>query len=33
VAAVGDEAQDVDTWADLRSLREGRAGDPGAPRT
>ena len=24
VSAVGDEAQDVDTWADLRTLREGR---------
>jgi hypothetical protein len=23
VAAVGDEAVDVDTWADLRAVREG----------
>jgi molybdopterin-guanine dinucleotide biosynthesis protein A len=26
VPAVGDEARDVDTWADLRRLREGRGG-------
>lgn len=28
VPAVGDEAQDVDTWSDLRRLREQRAGGP-----
>jgi hypothetical protein len=33
VPATGDEARDVDTWAALHGLREGRPDVPEEPRT